>query len=193
MARKPVGDWVLKPTLNLKLPKRLAEKPLWLPREMISRGYEGAKQIIDHLPNEAYTQEVVFLLFHGNSNASYAVMERIKGQEKQYSPALRRVIERWLDFSQSEFDALTKSSRNVATHNYGLPELREKRLKEAIREDGTTGEAVARYFISRKIGPVEMDVFFQEWMLEVWLWWIGGINQLHRMYMKELERSGDSK
>lgn len=172
--------------------KALAKRPLWLPREMIYRGYHGAQQLVEHLPNEAYTQEMVFVLFHGNANAAYAVMDRIKGQEKNFSPALRRTIDRWLEFAADDFKQTVKAERDAATHNFSLPEVTYF-VAKGYRDDGSYGDVNSHYFKQKQFRDMTINVFFPEWMLDLWTWWVGRINQLHRMYMAELQRSGDKK
>lgn len=172
--------------------KQLAKQPLALPREMIERAQRGADRLTDIIPHTEYTDDTIYILFHGNANAAYAVWDRIRRQEKGYSPAMKRTIDRWIEFNQQEFTDLVGESRNDTTHQGQLPKLSHFNI-DVPDEYGEIQSRITHWFRERHIGGNSYPVLFGEWMMEVWAWWGGRINQLERMYHQELATSGDAK
>ena len=172
--------------------QELAKKPLWLPREMIHRGWKGTDLITEHLPGDTYNDATVFLLYHGTVSASDAVMERIRCREVAFSASLRRAIGHWVEVKGFEHEELVKKGRNYAYHQAGLPFV-QPRIVEAKDEDGFFYQVRTHTYGARQVGPHTFPIFFGEWMMEVWTWWIGAINILHRIYLRELKESGESK
>lgn len=173
-----------------KLTRQLAAKPLWLPREMIARGRDGAERLTEVIPHEAYNDATIYILFHGNANAAYAVMDRILKQEVGFSAALRRAIDRWHELNKQSFLDLVGEERRTTTHRGNLPSLTFFPL-EVQNEAGELETRLSHYFRHRQVGALRFPMFFGEWMMEVWTWWIGRLNQLHRMYQAELKQSGE--
>lgn len=169
--------------------KQLAERPLWLPREMIKRGLQGTDLLTEHLPGQTYNDATVFILYHGTVSASDAVMERIRCREVAFSPSLRKAIDRWFEIKGFEHEELVKKGRNYAYHQAGLPCVKP-RVVEVEDESGALIEVQTHTYGVRQVGPYNFPIFFGEWMMEVWHWWIGAINILHRMYLNEMKESG---
>lgn len=159
---------------------------------MIYRGWKGTDLITEHLPGDTYNNATVFLLYHGTVSASDAVMERIRCREVAFSDALRKVIDRWVEVKGFEHEQLVKKGRNYAYHQAGLPFV-QPRIVEIENEEGLFLEVRTHTYGVRQVGPHSFPIFFGEWMMEVWTWWIGAINILHRMYHRELEGSGEYK
>lgn len=175
-----------------KFGSELAKRPLWLPREMIARGKAGAERLTDVIPDEAYDDATIYILFHGNANAAYAVMDRIRRYEIAFSPALRRAIERWDGFNRESFYDLVGEERRTTTHHGNLPTLTFFPM-EIENDRGELETRLSHYFRQQRLGAATFPVFFGAWMMDVWTWWVGRINQLHRMYQDELSRTGEER
>lgn len=170
--------------------KQLAKIPLALPRRMIETGFAGADKLTDVIPADAYDDNTVYILFHGNANASYAVMERILKKEVAFSLALERTIKHWSEFNREEHYKLVGKERNFATHQNMLPRVHPT-VKHFTQDDGSIQSIISHWYKEKQYGDFTYQTFFGEWMMEVWVWWKGRINQLDRMYKAELERSGN--
>lgn len=172
--------------------RSLKKVPLALPRLMIERAARGADKLTECIPVDGYDDDTVYLLFHGNANASYAVMDRIAKYEVAFSPALRRVIGAWLELNRSAHADLVGEERRLATHQAFFPKINTYPV-DMENEVGSTVTVLTHWYKEKTLGDFSRRTFFGEWMMEVWAWWGGRINQLERMYLAELKRSGDAQ